>query len=66
MILKNDLQSIKSYKHLARVNLTGRYWEKTKLELLQDLSTAEDEQIAKERDIDVLNKKVDVNEKQFG
>ena len=52
-------------QHLARVNLTGRYWEKTKLELLQDLSTAEDEQIAKEQDIDVLNKKVDVNEKQL-
>ena len=51
--------------HLARVNPIGRNWEKTKLELLHDLSTAESERIAKEQDIDVLNKNVDVNEKQF-
>ena len=52
-------------EHLARVNPVGRNWEKTKLELLHDLSTAESERIAKERDIVVLNKKVDVKKRNW-
>ena len=50
-------------QRLARVHPTERNWDKTKLELLQDVAIAENVRVSKERDIDDLNNKVDVYEK---
>ena len=52
-------------QQLARVHLSDKNWDKTKLELLQDVATAENDRVSKELDIDDLNNKVDVYEKKM-